>query len=139
MKHLLAFLIALLPLGAMAQVGPIAPLLTPSQQTGIRVNPVTYAATVNIPVDKGMVNTISLTGNIALNTTNRPTASTLGRRSTVFITADASARTVTLNAAWRVYGTNTTFTIPANKQAFISLVVTGSAESDVKCAFDVSN
>lgn len=139
MKALLALLLLAVPYGLIGQVSQNSPVLTAIQQTTIRVNPITYAATVNVPVDKGAVNTISLTGNITLNTTNRPTVALQGRRSMVFITADASARTVTFNAAWRVYGTNTTFTIPANKQAFVSIVVTGSAESDVKCAFDVSN
>lgn len=78
---------------------------------------------------------IPLTGNVSLTSSNLAA----GRRVDVFFDADASARTVTLNASWASFGEVSPIVIPANKSLILTLTSTTAAETGVYCAAVLEN
>lgn len=78
---------------------------------------------------------VALTANISLVSSG----GVAGRRVDYIYTADASARTVTLNASWHSFGEGSPITIPATKSLILSLTATGATEGDVYCAAVLEN
>ena len=95
---------------------------------------ITYAATVNLDLAAldGQYRTISLTGNLALTTSNRAA----GRTAVIRIIADASQRTLTFPADWKFLGTKPA-NIAASKTGVLSLTFFGTADSDCVAAWGV--
>ena len=79
---------------------------------------------------------VTLTHNATLTTANR--SASAGRSVTMFFTASGATRTVTVNASWFNYGTASVISIPAGKDAFVTVFCLGSAETDVRVASGVS-
>lgn len=93
-------------------------------------NGLAYATTVAVPMDGPAVQTITATGDIALNTTNRPTS--LARLVRLYITASGGARTVTPNTNWKIFGTNaTTYVVASGKTIRLDITAAHTAETDV--------
>ena len=105
-----------------------------SDPNRFKVGSVTYAATVALDFDSNSRQTLSLTGAVALNTTNRGTASTDGKGLAVIITASGADRAVTVNASWN-WLTGEPGTISSGDSGMLSLEVWGTAETDVYAAW----
>lgn len=133
---LLASLLLACSLTVQAQIAPIQAILTPVQATTIRTKVLTYASTKNIDVRFAGLQTMTVTGNLTLNSTNRPTQSDLSNRTTLLLTASGGARTIAFNAGWAIFGTNTTFSLASGKKAFVVILATGSTEASVVTAYD---
>lgn len=100
-------------------------------QYDINVVALTYVLNMNIDLNAGQYQTVSLTGNTTLTTIGRPSANS--RSVTVFFLASGGTRTVTCNASWKNYGASSTITIPSGKEAFLTITALGTAETDIRC------
>jgi hypothetical protein len=103
------------------------------------LNAITYAATVYVDLYTNLTQTITLTGNITLHTTNR--AASVSRDTTLFLTASGADRVVTLHKGdgteWTIFGTNAnSFTVLSGKKAFVALKSIGANETDVQVLYD---
>ena len=99
----------------------------------------TYSATMYINVSNATYQTITLTGDVTVGTTNR--SATVPRSTGAFFTASGGDRVVTFSAALtnRVWGTNfATFTIPSGREAYIYFLSLGANESDVRVSYEVN-
>ncbi len=94
----------------------------------------TYAATVNLDLDKPSRQTLSLTGDVTLNTTNRPAAAGAGKSIAVELTASGGNRVVTVNANWK-WLTAEPGTISSGESGLLVLEAWGTAETDVRAAW----
>jgi hypothetical protein len=92
-----------------------------------------YAASVAVDLNGDPYKTLTLTGDVAITTTNRAAL----RMVTVRIIGDSSQRTLTLSEAWKWIGAAKPTTLAAGKVAVLSLTAFGSAESDVIAAYAV--
>lgn len=86
----------------------------------------TYAGTTNIDLAAALTQTLALTGNLTLTTSNRAA----GRRVSVVITADASLRTLTF-PAWKFLGAAAPADIAAGKTGLLELHSTGTTDAAV--------
>jgi hypothetical protein len=102
---------------------------------GANVGTLTYAASVELdfaPTIKS-VQTISLTGNLTLTTSNLAS----GRVKLIRLIADASARTLTLPAGWVFLGAAAPTTLAASKTALLALTAFGTANGDIVATYAV--
>lgn len=90
----------------------------------------TYGASMAIDLNGNQYQTVTLTGDTTLTTSNRPSSNS--RSVTVFFTASGATRVVTLNASWKNYGSASTISIPSGKEAFLTITAFGTAETDVR-------
>jgi len=104
-------------------------------RTSINLNRVTFnqlnspfSATPVFNLGANEVETMPLTGDITSITTSGRAA---GSRKQVIFTADATNRTITFNTSWKTYPDVLAFTVRANSRAVLSLVCTGTAETDI--------
>lgn len=88
-------------------------------------NTTTYAATTTIDLTKNL-QTVSLTGNVIFQTSNR----TAGKYVTVRVICDGTLRTLTF-PSWKFVGTVAPANIVAGKVALLTLVCFGTAETDI--------
>jgi hypothetical protein len=95
-----------------------------------KVSATTYAATVNLDFDGDSRQTLTLTGDVTLNTTNRGATAADGKGLAVKITASGADRAVTVNASW-LWATGEPGTISSGDSGLLSLEVWGTAETDV--------
>lgn len=93
---------------------------------------VTYAASVAIAFNGALSQTIALTGNLTLTTSNLA----VGRRVTVIITADASVRTLAF-PAWKFLGAAAPTNIAASKTGLLELWSTGTTDANVLARWTV--
>ena len=95
---------------------------------------ITYAATVDLDMAtlNGTFQTISLTGNLELTTSNRVS----GRETTLRLLADASLRTLTFPVGWRFVGAKPA-NIAASKVGILTVKFFGTADSDCVAAWGV--
>lgn len=94
---------------------------------------VTYAASVAIDFLAALTQRISLTGNLTLTTTNLG----VGRKVTVYLTADASLRTLTFPASW-IWTSAMPADIAASKAGKLELTSTTGADTGVFASWTVA-
>ena len=94
--------------------------------------PLTYAATVDLPLDTGSLYQITLAGNITFTTSGR----SYGREMIVAITAGASLRTLTF-PSWIFVGAAAPANIAANKHGLLRLWSIGTTDASVYAKWDV--
>lgn len=92
---------------------------------------VTYAATTDIDFNGKGYQTISLTGNLTLTTSNRGA----GKSVSVRLIGDGSIRTLTFPAGWVFVGSAAPASLAANKVAILNLTGFGGADTDVIAAY----
>jgi hypothetical protein len=79
----------------------------------------------------------TMSGNSTFSTSNR--SASVAKEITAFITASGADRTVTLPSDWKVYGTNaTTVVVASGSTMLLSILSTGSAESDVIASYSIT-
>jgi hypothetical protein len=107
---------------------------TPDNATLV-MGTLTYAATVTLDMAAiaGQYRTITLAGNLALQTSNRAT----GRAVVLRLVGDASSRTLTFPGSWVFLGATAPSALAAGKTAILSITYFGSADSDAVCAYAV--
>lgn len=93
----------------------------------------TYAATTTVPFNGAVHQTLALTGNVTLASSNLAA----GRRTTLVITSGASLRNLTFPAGWVFVGAAAPASIDANKTAILELVSTSAADSGVVARYAV--
>jgi hypothetical protein len=95
---------------------------------------ITYGATVALDLAdlNGEVNTITLTGNLELTTSNLAN----GRRTGLRLIPGASPRTITFPVDWKFVSIKPA-TLPANKVARLAVECHGSANADVVAAISI--
>jgi hypothetical protein len=109
----------------------ILPLVSPSAsglQAATGFGTITYAASValDLAARDGQVNTITLTGDLELTTTNLAN----GRRTGLRLVPGASARTLTFPVDWQFVSFKPA-TLPANKVARMTIECHGSSNASV--------
>lgn len=107
---------------------------TPDNATLV-MGTLTYAATVTLDMAAiaGQYRTITLAGNLALQTSNRAA----GRAVVLRLVGDGSSRTLTFPGSWVFLGNAAPSTLAAGKTAILSVTFFGSADSDAVCAYAV--
>lgn len=106
---------------------------TPSGQPVASSAAVTYAATTNIDFSKQSLQTISLTGDVTLTTSN--TAS--GKPVVVRFISDGSTRAFTFPGSWTFIGAPAPANIAASKTGILSLTAFGAGDANVLAAYAV--
>lgn len=96
------------------------------------VKTVGYAANVALDFQDGALQSVSLTGDLALTSSNLAT----GRGIALRIVADGSIRNLSFPATWTFLGTKPT-NIAANKTGVLSLTSYGTTDADVVAAWGV--
>ena len=123
--------VALLPEGPFIALGPTANWkctgVTTLSRLVITQITVPYAATTNLNFDSLGTQTISLTGNLTLTSSNLGA----GKSLLVRLVCDASLRTLVWPAAWKWVGAVAPANIAANKTGLLQLHCFGTSESDV--------
>lgn len=104
-------------------------------QQDYELTTVSSGANIAVDLNGNQYQTLTLSADTALTTSNR--SSSKGRAVTLFVTASGAQRIVTLNASWKNYGSSATVTIPSGKEAVISLMSLGSAETDVRVDYRI--
>ncbi len=104
-------------------------------QQDFELTTVSSSANIAVDLNANQFQTLTLSADTALTTSNR--SSSKGRAVTLFVTASGAQRIVTLNASWKNYGSSSTVTIPSGKEAVISLMCLGSAETDVRVDYRI--
>lgn len=114
-------------------------LLMPILQTVYKTNVVSLTGDhgfINCETNAATYQFLAVAGNITLHTTNR---SVRAGATPVTITLRGTnvATTVTLDTNWDNRGTNTWFTLPANKRATIQVLLYGTSETEVTAAYGI--
>lgn len=102
--------------------------LTTFLNTAETQSALTYAATPVFDFSGDGVKLITMTGNITSTTTGNRVA---GRKVTIILDPNGSARTMAWNASWRIFGTALPTTLAIGKYLVVTLQATGTAEGDV--------
>lgn len=113
--------------------GPVT-TASPGLQPASGYDTITYASTVTIDFaarDK-MMGTITLTGALTLATSNLAD----GREVRVRLVAGASSRALTFPVDWQFWSLKPA-TLPANKEAVLSLAAYGSTDASVRAVIVV--
>lgn len=92
----------------------------------------TYAATTDIDMSSNDERILALTGNVTFTTSNK----VAGRSAKIYVTADASIRTLTF-PAWRFLGVAAPANIAANKTAILSISCTDTTDAQIRAAWAV--
>jgi len=109
--------------------------LTSSTRYETVISALSYGTgTVTLDLTSNNLQTLSLTGNLTLNTSNLAS----GRAKQVFISADASTRTLTF-PAWIWLGSVAPTSIAASKTAFLTLISTSTTDGAVYATWVVQN
>lgn len=94
---------------------------------------VSYGAVITVTFGTQEWNTLSLTGDIAIQTANRSD----GQELSIAITADSSTRNFTWSESWVWIGGYAPSSIGANKRGILSLRCFGTLETDVYASWSV--
>lgn len=95
----------------------------------------TYAATVNIDFDGKSYQTINLTGNLTLTTSNLTTAGGFVKNVVVVLVADGSSRNLTFPGTWKFEGAAAPTAIAANKTGVLSLTNFGTTDATILASY----
>jgi hypothetical protein len=114
--------------------GNLATTTTRGLQPASGFGTITYGATVNIDLAtlSDQINTITLTGNLELTTSNLAN----GRRTGLRLIPGASGRTLTFPIDWKFVSAKPA-TLPANKVARLSIECHGTTNADVIAAIAI--
>lgn len=104
-------------------------------QQDFELTTVSSGANIVVDLNANQYQTLTLSADTTLTTSNR--AASKGRVVTMFVTASGAQRTVTLNANWKNYGSSSSVVIPSGKEACISMMSLGSAETDVRVDYRI--
>lgn len=98
-------------------------------------NTLTYAAIVNLDMAAitGTYQTLTLTGNLTLTTSNRG----IGREVSIRLISDASSRNLTFPVGWKFLGAARPTSIAASKVAILSITFFDETDADAVCAYSV--
>lgn len=96
---------------------------------------ITYAASIALNFDGVAIQTLTLTGDVTLTTSNRAT----GKSVLVKLLASGGVRTFTSLPSWVWVGGTAPASLASGKTALLSLTCFGTAETDIVAAYAVES
>tara|TARA_R110000868_G_scaffold57687_3_gene178185 strand:+ start:567 stop:1154 length:588 start_codon:yes stop_codon:yes gene_type:complete len=94
---------------------------------------ISYASTVTLDLSTNNLQTLALTGDITINTSNLAA----GRAKQVIVSADSTARNISWPAGWVWIGSSAPASIAASKTAMLTLIPTSTTDASVKAFWSV--
>lgn len=96
------------------------------------ISAISYATTVTLDMSSNNLQTLALTGDVTLNTSNLAS----GRAKQVIVSADSSTRNITF-PSWVWLGSAAPASIAANKKALLTLIATSTTDGSVYATWTV--
>jgi len=94
---------------------------------------ISYASTVTLDLSTNNLQTLALTGDVTINTSNLAA----GRAKQVIVSADSTARNISWPAGWVWIGSAAPASIAASKTAMLTLIPTSTTDASVKAFWSV--
>jgi len=94
---------------------------------------ISYTSTVTLDLSTNNLQTLALTGDVTINTSNLAA----GRAKQLIVSADSTARNISWPAGWVWIGSAAPASIAASKTAILTLIPTSTTDASVKAFWSV--